>query len=84
MLKKLELNQKNHKYLFNYCKKKIFFMSTTFDIDSAIFLNNIGVKIIKIPSGDINNYLLLKKIVSFKKKSFCLPECQIPMKLIKL
>ena len=45
-------------------------MSTAFDIKSADYLNNIGVKIFKIPSGDITNYLLLKKIASFNKEIF--------------
>ena len=45
-------------------------MSTAFDETSAVYLNKIGVKIFKIPSGDITNYLLLKKIGSFKKEVF--------------
>ena len=43
-------------------------MSTAFDESSAIFLNKIGMKIFKIPSGEITNYFLLKKIGSFKKE----------------
>lgn len=45
-------------------------MSTPFDEESAVFLNKIGVSIFKIPSGDITNYLLLKKVASFKKEVF--------------
>ena len=48
-------------------KKKIGFMSTAFDENSAVFLNKLGVKIFKIPSGEINNYLLLKTIATFQK-----------------
>ena len=71
MLKKLEINNVKQKKLMDYCKtKKIQFMSTAFDIKSADYLNNIGVKIFKIPSGDITNYLLLKKIASFNKEIF--------------
>ena len=69
MLKKIELSEINHIKLFNYCKKKkIGFLSTAFDESSAIFLNKLGLKIFKIPSGEINNYLLLKTIGSFKKE----------------
>jgi N,N'-diacetyllegionaminate synthase len=71
MLKKLELKDIDQKRLKNYCqKKKIQFMSTPFDEDSAVFLNKIGISIFKIPSGDITNYLLLKKVASFKKEVF--------------
>lgn len=71
MLKKLEITGIQQKKLMDYCKKKkIQFLSTAFDEDSANFLHKIGMKIFKIPSGDITNYLLLKKIGSFKKKVF--------------
>lgn len=71
MLKELELNDIDQKKLKNYCKKKkIQFMSTAFDEESAVFLNKIGVSIFKIPSGDITNFLLLKKVASFKKEVF--------------
>lgn len=71
MLKKLELKDIDQKRLKNYCKKKkIQFMSTPFDEDAAVFLNKIGVSIFKIPSGEITNYLLLKKVASFKKEVF--------------
>ena len=41
MLKKLELSENNHKILFRYCrKKKIDFISTPYDLESAKFLNN--------------------------------------------
>lgn len=71
MLKKLEITGMQQKKLMDYCKKKkIEFMSTPFDEESANFLHKIGMKIFKIPSGDITNYLLLKKIASFKKKVF--------------
>ena len=43
-------------------------MSTPFDLDSADFLDEINVNIIKIPSGEITNYPLIRKIGQFKKK----------------
>ena len=71
LIKNLELPREWQKELFQYCNDSgIEFMSTPFDEDSAVFLNKIGVSIFKIPSGDITNYLLLKKVASFKKEVF--------------
>lgn len=69
MLKKLELTPETHRELNSYCEKKnIMFLSTPFDIGSAKFLDGIGLKVFKIPSGEITNYPLLKTIGQFKKK----------------
>ena len=69
ILKKLFLSFKDQKTLFNYCKKKkIKFLSTAFDLKSLDFLLNLGVDYIKIPSGEITNYLLLKKISKINKR----------------
>ncbi|MBN1405323.1 MAG: N-acetylneuraminate synthase [Candidatus Omnitrophica bacterium] len=69
MLKKLELGMKEHKALISYCRKKgILFLSTPFDLESVSLLNNFGLKIFKIPSGEIINLPLLRKIGSLKKK----------------
>lgn len=64
LLKKLELSYKQLKELKTYCKKKkIKFLLSVFDIASLNFaINNLKEKIIKIPSGEINNFELLKKI----------------------
>ncbi len=63
MLKKLQLSEKDHVVIKNYCKKKkIEFLSTPFDIDSFILLKKIGIKRIKISSGDITNLPLLRSI----------------------
>ncbi|MGE5390773.1 MAG: N-acetylneuraminate synthase [Deltaproteobacteria bacterium] len=63
MVKKLELNEKEHWLLAEHCQKRgIEFMSTPFDLDSLDFLANvIDVGRIKIPSGEITNALLLLK-----------------------
>ncbi len=59
MLKKLELSYKNHKILFKYCKKnKIIFLSTPYDVESARFLNKLGVKLFKTASADLIDYNL--------------------------
>ena len=56
MLKKLELSFADHKVLFDTCrKKKIIFISSPFDQESADLLAALGVKILKIPSGEITN-----------------------------
>lgn len=61
MMKKLELDATAHKMLIDYCKKKnIRFLSTPFDLESIDLLNELGLDIFKIPSGEITNlpYLL--------------------------
>jgi len=57
LLKKLELSYELHFELHKYCKQKnIAFMSTAFDNKSLNFLvNDLGLKTLKISSGDITN-----------------------------
>jgi len=63
MAKKLELNYDDHKKLINYCKKKnITFLSSPHDIHSIGELENLGLEIFKIPSGDITNLPFLRKV----------------------
>lgn len=65
MLKKLELTLDMHKRLIEYCNQKnIMFMSTPFDLESIDMLVQLGISIIKIPSGEITNYPYLKRIGS--------------------
>jgi N-acetylneuraminate synthase len=65
MLRKLELSPNAHKELFRYCEAKgIIFMSTPFDEDSADMLNDLGMNIFKIPSGEITNKPLIKHIAA--------------------
>ena len=61
MLKDLELSEKMHYELISYCaEQNIQFLSTAFDIESLKFLtDNLGLKILKIPSGEITNAPLL-------------------------
>ncbi len=69
MLKKLELSPQMHKVLLSYCRKKnILFLSSAFDLHSIDFLNNLGLKIFKIPSGEITNLSYLKKVGNLNKK----------------
>lgn len=65
MLKKLELSYDQHEELIKYCKQKnISFFSTAFDLDSLEYLASIGLKVVKIPSGEITNMPYLKKAAS--------------------
>lgn len=69
MIKKLELNLDAHKLLKCYCdKRKIIFMSSPFDIESIDLLNDLGVEIFKIPSGEITNLPYLRMMGSLRKK----------------
>ena len=69
MIKRFELSQDDFRMLKEYCgKKNIKFMSTAFDIDSAIFLNEMGLDVFKIPSGEITNFPLLRTIGRFQKR----------------
>lgn len=68
MLKKLELTYDMHVELSRYCKEVgIHFLSTPFDLDSIDLLENIGMSLYKIPSGEITNLPYLRKIGSLKK-----------------
>lgn len=65
MLKKLELNRQQHIQLMEYCKEKnIQFFSTAFDLESLEYLSTIGLKLVKIPSGEITNLPYLRKAAS--------------------
>ena len=70
MIKKLELDAAAHKMLIDYCKKKnILFLSTPFDLESIDLLNELGLDIFKIPSGEITNLPYLRKIGDLKKET---------------
>lgn len=69
MIKKLELDIETHHTLLEYCKQKnILFLSTPFDHDSIDLLNQLGLDIFKIPSGEITNLPYLQHIGSLNKK----------------
>lgn len=56
MLKKLELTDDDHDVLISYCSDRgISFLSTPFDLDSIVLLKEKGIRIGKIPSGEITN-----------------------------
>ena len=69
MLKKLELSEEAHKELISYCRDKgIIFLSTPFDHESIAMLDNLGLEIFKIPSGEITNLPYLREVGRLKKK----------------
>lgn len=69
MIRKLELSREEHKELQRYCENKnIHFLSSPFDEESAQFLNVLGLRIFKIPSGEITNLPYLKRIGELNKK----------------
>lgn len=62
MLKKLELSDEEFVKLQEYCNRRgIMFLSTPFDVMSLKFLISIGMKMIKISSGEITDYPLLRE-----------------------
>lgn len=68
MLQSLELPGNAYEKLFEYCGKKgIQFLSTPFDEESADMLNATGMRVFKIPSGEITNKPLLQHVALYKK-----------------
>lgn len=69
MLRKLELSHSQHLELVSYCNQKnISFFSTAFDLESLDFLYELGLTMVKIPSGEITNLPYLRKAASLFKK----------------
>jgi len=63
MLKKLELTEADHLELMDYCRQRhIEFLSTPFDMGSIDLLRQLGIKLGKIPSGEITNLPYLRKM----------------------
>lgn len=61
MLKKLEMSESMHRRLFDRCESLgIEFMSTPFDEEAADFLIALGMRRIKVPSGEITNTPFLR------------------------
>jgi N,N'-diacetyllegionaminate synthase len=68
MLKKLELSYEEFTQLAEYCKEVgIEFLSTPFDMDSIDFLDDLGINLFKLPSGEITNTPFLIKVAKLGK-----------------
>ena len=65
LLKNLEMSEDLHRKLLERCKTlAIEFMSTPFDEEAADFLVALGMRHIKIPSGEITNHPFLAHLAS--------------------
>lgn len=63
MIKRLELDEGAHHELVRFCnQKKIIFLSTPFDHESIDLLDQLGMPIFKIASGEITNLPYLRRI----------------------
>ena len=63
MLKRLELSPEGHRRaLARARKRRIQFLSTPFDKESADFLQKLGVPAFKLPSGEVTNHPLLRHV----------------------
>lgn len=63
MLKRLELPASAFREIAAYCaEKRIAFLSTPFDIESATLLAGIGMSALKVASGDITDVPFLRKL----------------------
>jgi N,N'-diacetyllegionaminate synthase len=63
MLKRLELTHAMHVDLIAYCRDcGILFLSTPFEEDSADELIALGLKLLKLPSGEITNFPFLRHV----------------------
>ena len=68
MIRKLELDEAAHLELIRVAGEEgIDFISTPFDEESATLLANLGVKRIKLPSGEITNLPFLVHVAKLKK-----------------
>ena len=90
MLKSLELSEVKHKIIIKYCKrKKISFLSSPFYNESLDLLFKLKSFNIKIASGEITHYALLKSAAKKAKKIFLssgmsnLNEIKTALKILK-
>jgi N,N'-diacetyllegionaminate synthase len=69
MLKGLELSRSAHARLLKYAaKNKITYLCSPFDLEGIDLLAELGLKTLKIPSGEITNLPYLKKIGALRKE----------------
>lgn len=68
MLRALELSADMHRRLIDRCRERgIRFLSTPFDAGSVDLLRELGMDLWKIPSGEITNLPLLRKIGALRQ-----------------
>lgn len=68
MLRRLQLDKESHCRLLEYCRQvEIEFLSSPFDEESADLLESLGVRILKVPSGEITNIPFLEHLARKKR-----------------
>lgn len=66
MLKSLEMSEDLHSELFARCQKLgIEFLSTPFDLHAASFLVGLGMRRIKVPSGELDNLPFIRSLAAY-------------------
>ena len=69
LLERLQLSREDHLALKKHCADRgVEFFSTAFDLRSLQLLAALGVHRLKIPSGEITNLPLIRRIASFGKE----------------
>ncbi|RYG39989.1 MAG: N-acetylneuraminate synthase [Chitinophagaceae bacterium] len=68
MIRKLQLTYEDHQKIADYCvTKNIEYLSTPFDFQSLDEVLSLDISTIKVPSGEITHYRLLKAIAEKNK-----------------
>jgi len=68
MIRRLELTHNDHIDLYEYCRRcGIKFLSTAFDIDSLQLLDQLGIDLCKVPSGEITNVPYLRQVARLQR-----------------
>lgn len=68
MLKRLEISEQLHHKLIDHCRKlNIEFMSTPFDFSAAEFLVGLGMKRLKVPSGELTNLPFIAELAGLDR-----------------
>ena len=66
--KRTSFNKIQYQEIISFCKKnKINFLSSVFSIKALKFLSNLGLKRIKIPSGELSNWPLIEASINSGK-----------------
>ena len=68
MVRRIHFGFAEHRELRDYCNEiGIEYLSTPFDLKSLDFLEQLGMRLYKIPSGEITNLPYLERIAALKK-----------------
>lgn len=67
--KRIEFTKEQWLGLLNHCKRnKVNFVASPFSMEAVELLKKIGCKTFKVASGEVNNYLMIDKIIKLKKE----------------